>query len=87
MEKAVEAGRRALQIARERGTFQHLGEAYEALTHPSMMGVLGPEIAELADEWIGLARERPEDRQFLFKALTASGLVTIWVFWTFDETH
>jgi tetratricopeptide (TPR) repeat protein len=86
MEKAVEGGRRALQIARERGTFQHLGEAYEALTHPSMMGVLGQEIAELADEWIGLARERPEDRQFLFKALTASGLVTIWVFWTFDET-
>jgi tetratricopeptide (TPR) repeat protein len=85
MEQAAEAGRKALQIARERGTFQHLGEAYEALTHPSMMGVLGRELAEIADEWIRLARERPEDRQFLFKALTARGLVQIWVFWTFDE--
>jgi tetratricopeptide (TPR) repeat protein len=85
MEKAAEAGRKALEIARERGSFQHLGEAYEALTHPSMMGVLGMELADLADEWIGLARERPEDRQFLFKALTARGLVEVWVFWTFDE--
>ena len=85
MEKAAEAGRKALEIARERGTFQHLGEAYEALTHPSMIGVLGLEIAELGDEWVRLARERPEDRQSLFKALTAHGLVHVWVFWTFDE--
>jgi class 3 adenylate cyclase/tetratricopeptide (TPR) repeat protein len=85
MTEAAEAGRKALQIARERGTVQHLGEAYEALTHPSMMGVLGLELAEIADEWVRLARERPEDRQFLFKALTARGLVHIWVFWSFDE--
>ena len=85
MEKAAEAGRKALEIARQRGAVQHLGEAYEALTHPSMIGVLGLEIAKLGDEWVRLARERPEDRQFLFKALTARGLVQIWVFWTFDE--
>jgi tetratricopeptide (TPR) repeat protein len=85
MENAAEAGRQALQIARERGTFQHLGEAYEALTHPSMMGVLGMELAELSDEWVRLARERREDRQLLFKALTGRGLVQIWVSWTFDE--
>jgi class 3 adenylate cyclase/tetratricopeptide (TPR) repeat protein len=85
IKKAAEAGRKALQLARERGTFQHLGEAFEALTHPSMMGVLGLEIADIADEWIRLARERPEDRQFLFKALTARGLVHVWVFWSFDE--
>ena len=85
MEKAAEAGQKALEIARTRGTFHHLGEAYEALTHPSMIGVLGLEIAELGDEWVRLARERPEDRQSLFKALTAHALVHVWVFWTFDE--
>ncbi|MFN8632747.1 MAG: adenylate/guanylate cyclase domain-containing protein [Chloroflexota bacterium] len=83
--RAAEAARKALQIARERGSFQHLGPAYEALTHPALMGVLGRELHELSDEWVALARERPEDRQVLFKALTARGLVHVWAFWEFDE--
>jgi class 3 adenylate cyclase len=85
IEAASEAGRRALQIARERGSFQHLGEAYEALTHPAMMGILGHDIGGLADEWVRLARARPEDRPALFKALTAHGLVHIWSFWIFSD--
>jgi class 3 adenylate cyclase/tetratricopeptide (TPR) repeat protein len=82
---AAQAARRALQIARERGSFQHLGEAYEALTHPAMMGVMGHDIGTLADEWVRLARARPEDKPSLFKALTAHGLVHIWSFWVFDD--
>jgi tetratricopeptide (TPR) repeat protein len=85
IEAASEAGQRALQIARERGSFQHLGEAYEALTHPAMMGILDHDIGGLADEWVRLARARPEDRPSLFKALTAHGLVHIWSFWLFSD--
>jgi class 3 adenylate cyclase/tetratricopeptide (TPR) repeat protein len=82
---AAEAGQRALQIARERGSFQQLGEAYQALTHPAMMGIMGHDIGRIADEWVQMARARPEDRLSLFKALTAHGLVHIWSFWTFDD--
>jgi len=82
---AVEAGRRALKIARARGTFQHLSEAYESLTHASLISALGREIGELADEWVRLARERPEERPLLFKALMARGLVHVWAYWTFSD--
>jgi class 3 adenylate cyclase len=82
---AADAARSGLAIARERGTPQHLAEAYEALTHPTLIGALGPELSELADDWVRLARERPEDRPVLFKALTARGLIRVWVDWTFDE--
>jgi class 3 adenylate cyclase/tetratricopeptide (TPR) repeat protein len=81
----AEAGRRALQLAQERGSFRHLAEAYEALTHPSMMGELGDELLTFADDWIAAARARPEERPVLFKALTARGLVKVWARWTFDE--
>ena len=82
---AAEAGQRALQIAQERGSFSHLGEAYQALTHPAMMGVMGQDIGRIADDWLRMARARPEDRISLFKALTAHGLVHVWSFWTFDD--
>ena len=85
MDKAAEEGGGGTGDRQRARHLQHLGEAYEALTHPSMIGVLGLEIAEMADEWVRMARERPEDRQLLFKALTARGLVQVWVFWTFDE--
>ncbi|MCC7371298.1 MAG: AAA family ATPase [Chloroflexi bacterium] len=81
---AAEAGRKALQIARERGSFRHLSEAYEALTHPSMMGELLDELPRLTDEWVTAARARPEERPILYKALTARALVRVWALWTFD---
>ena len=84
-EAGAAAGRRALQLARERGVFRHLAEAYEALTHPSMIGELRDELPQLADEWVEAARARPEERPILFKALTARGLVKVWALWTFDE--
>ncbi|MGE3909021.1 MAG: BREX system ATP-binding domain-containing protein [Chloroflexota bacterium] len=80
------AGRKGLELARERGTFRHLTEAYEALTHPSLMGDLRDELPKLADEWVRIARERPEERLALFKALAARGLIQVWALWTFDTT-
>jgi len=85
MEAAAEAGRRALQIAQERGTYQHLAEAYETLTHPAMLGVAGRELAGLAHEWLRLARAQPEDRPALLKALVAHAMTHVWGMTTYDE--
>jgi class 3 adenylate cyclase len=85
MDAAAEAARKSLQLAQERGTFQHLAEAYEALTHPAMLGVAGKELPELAHEWLRLAREQPEDRPALFKALVAHALTHVWGMCTFND--
>jgi class 3 adenylate cyclase/tetratricopeptide (TPR) repeat protein len=85
MEAAAEAGRKALDIAQKSGSFQHRAEAFEALTHPAMIGVIGRDIGELVHEWVRLAREQPEDRLALYKSLVAHALTHVWGMAAFDE--
>jgi class 3 adenylate cyclase/tetratricopeptide (TPR) repeat protein len=85
MEAAADAGRKALEIAQRHGTFQYLAEAYEALTHPAMIGAIGAKINTLVHEWVRLAREQPEDRVSLFKALVAHAMTHVWGMATFDQ--
>src|SRR3712207_47081 len=48
---AVEAGRRALALAEERGNYLHVGKAYEVLSHPSLIGATRSEAPEYAERW------------------------------------
>ncbi|MDP8925001.1 MAG: AAA family ATPase, partial [Chloroflexota bacterium] len=84
VERAVEAGRRSLAIAEERGSHYHVGKAYELLTHPSLIGVTRREALDYAARWIRLAREQ-QDRPMLFRALVAEAFINIWGLMSFDE--
>ena len=86
LEGGAEAARRGLSLARERGSTQHLSEAYQALTYPGLLGVIGVEVREFARQWLELAREQG-DPPTLFQALVAHSFIHFWGLWAVRDEY
>jgi predicted ATPase len=74
LDGAVAAARRALALALKLGGPLEQAEAYEALAHPSLVGVLGPKACEYTLRWVELARALGDPSR-LFAALVGRAIV------------